>query len=150
MENLTPSQKLDKVLFVLAENNSKISSIVTLASLREYFKASILPSEIPLILAKLEKDGFIKCDLTAYSEEVYSISFEGLAMNEVGYHNQSIISSQNETRIVRNERLLVNGTWAAAIAALLVLLWQIFLFYFPHYSDYPYHWIWETIPKGKP
>lgn len=150
MGALTPSQKLDTILSALAVNNSKPDSVITKASLTGFFGESIPSSEIPLILAKLERDGYIMCDTTTNSFETYSITFEGLVMNETGYHNRNINSVQNERRIRRNDKLLVNGTLAAAIAATLVLLWQIFLFYFPDYSHYPYHWIWETTSKGKP
>jgi len=41
-------------------------------------------------------------------------------------------SALNKERIaMRNERLLVRGTWAAAIVAILVLVWQIYSYFYP-------------------
>jgi hypothetical protein len=46
------------------------------------------------------------------------------------------------------DRLLL-ATWCAGIAAVLLLLWQVWIWFYPIHANYPF-WIWETIPKKKP
>jgi hypothetical protein len=83
--------------------------------------------------------------------KIYSVSIKGsifhgyVKQKEIEDLNQTIFV-QNEMRIVRNEKWLTRGTWFAGIAALLLLLWQVFLYFYPVHADYSY-WIWQTIPK---
>ena len=73
----------------------------------------------------------------------YHISFDGYLFS--GYERQKEandlkegIISQNQMRITRNEHRLVVGTWLAGIVGVLLLLWQVFLYFYPVHKDYPY------------
>jgi len=48
------------------------------------------------------------------------------------------ISAQNEKRTARNEFWLTFGTWFAGIAALLLFLWQVVLWFYPIYEKFPW------------
>jgi hypothetical protein len=99
--------------------------------------------EMLIVLQKLLDDNHIEFKV---EHNRYRITFEGLVFN--GYEQTAIISAQNETRIIRNERLLVRGTWAAAIVAAFLLLWNIWIWFYPVHKDYPY-WFWEKISVVK-
>jgi len=141
--DLSPEEKLDIVLqkvVNMAETES--SYYITIANL---VNASQYQKEIFEILLKLLKDGYVTCPNNS-GHGTYASNFDGrLFIDNGGYteeRNRRItnetIAVQNERRIVRNERLLVNGTWFAGFAALFLLLWQIFLWINPTYSDFPY------------
>jgi len=107
--------------------------------------------QLHAIIVNLSEDGYIY----KTSQIEYSITFKGYLFNEFGGYrgklsNEINIKTKAETYLKNDllyrDRLLL-ATWTAGIVAFLLLLWQIFLFYFPHYIDYPYHWIWEANRK---
>ncbi len=154
-ENLTPIEKLDKFLTYFMEmgetddgRTSRLSSEVHKET------GSGDKKEMFEILHKLETDGYInglRRPFQGQNVTMYYSTFDGrIFYINGGYKKQQenirineANSARNERRMVRNEIWLLRGTWAAAMIGFLVLVWYIFLFYFPHYSDYPYHWIWE-------
>jgi len=150
METPTPSQKLDAILGILANHlNAPKNTFVTHASIKEFLKDIATPNEVTLALKKLIKEGYAISDDKTNSFIAYNVTFDGMVLFESGgYHKKIVIDAQNEKRIIRNENLLIKGTWAAAIAAAFVLCWQIFLYFYPVHNDYSY-WIWETIPQIK-
>ena len=152
--DLSPEQKLDVVLQMLVniseEHTVRYKEVVVTVNAQGYDK------EIFEILLKLLKDGYITSTSDTGHGQYYS-NFDGrLFIDKGGYQEQQrldkIIADQNALTLSQsqtNARLVVFWTSVASVVGALLLLWQVFSWYFPHYSDYPYHWIWETIPKAK-
>lgn len=141
---LTPIEMLEMALriFKFYKNNMVIGQFYEWAAGRMVIDLD----ECTAIVTKLVKDGYVnefKKDGMIFSNE-YVISFEGLVFS--GYKEKQIIDDQNERRINQNELWLLRGTWFAGIAAILLLGWQIWIWFYPLHKDFPY-WIWETIPK---
>lgn len=140
MKDLTPTQKLDHVLEYL--KTVQTDQFVTLERVHVDYKKNIneyiTAEEIQRILYKLTADGYL------WQKGVYlSITFNGLLFH--GYEKQAEIEElklkiilENENRRLRNDHRLILGTWFAGVAALLLLLWQIFLYFYPVHKDYPY------------
>jgi hypothetical protein len=139
----TPNECLDEALKFLSlkddDTEAEISDADVMNHLMNGYDENITPIQARRIINKLRDDGYIMISLGS----VY-LTFEGSFF--VGYQQQQIIDDRNERRIVRNERLLVNGTWFAGFAAVFLLAWQMFVYFYPVHKDFPY-WIWETIPK---
>jgi hypothetical protein len=154
MENLTPTEKLDVVLFFLKTQHQYL----TWNSIR--FELGKNGSEYEVgdfirIMDKLINDGYLieekSNDKGTSIESICIISYSGYLFHgylEQEKHDELVqrVAEANESRARRNETRLVNGTWFAGAAAVFLLLWQIFLYFYPKHSDFPY-WIWETIPK---
>jgi len=153
MENISSLKKLDTVLDYLRKTENleqnESDALINRADVANYlyskFDYKITHRELSRIFVKLTNDGYMDtiigdCYLT---HEGYW--FHGyIKQKEIDDLNQAI-SIQKEKRTARNEIWLTYGTWFAGFAALLLLLWQVFLWYFPTHADYPYIWIWERI-----
>ena len=151
MEEKSPIQKLDEVLSFIV--NDIVDCLLT--ELRDKFKYSD-PKEIDEIAKKLEKDGYIYPVVYEKYPSVgnipkYVSTFDGrLFSNQGGYSAQQQQEAFNLKTLENNafqatnlsNRLLL-ATWSAAIVGILVLGWYMFVWFYPHYSDYPYCWIWE-------
>jgi len=131
---LSPIQKLDKVLKILSENTSNTFILFIV----DKSNAKISGADATLVLGKLEKDGYVKyfdgnaAGTTFYSALGYSITFEGLVFyQQGGYERKLSIGVLNENRLWRNDTLLIRGTWFAGIAAIFLLLWQVYIYYYP-------------------
>jgi hypothetical protein len=141
--DLPPEQKLDIVLQKIVNMSETDNSFY--AFIANYVGASEYTKEIFEILLKLLKDGYVTSTNNS-GHGSYVSNFDGrLFIDNGGYteeKNRRIadenISVQNEKRIIRNERLLIQGTWFAGFAALFLLLWQVFLWINPTYSNFPY------------
>lgn len=152
--DLSPEQKLDIVLQAVV--NMSENDNLNYMFIVEMVKADGYGKEIFEILLKLMKDGYITSPHGG-GHGIYFSNFDGrLFIDNGGYTEErnrriahEIIASQNEKRIIRNEKLLVIGTWFAGFAAAFLLLWSMWIWFYPIHKDYPY-WIWETIPKKKP
>jgi len=127
-------KKLDNILEILAKNedNSQKLNVAKLVLITNYNLGDVL-----FVLNKLIKDKFVITssyeglgEIMPFTNEMYSITFEGLVFYESGgYQTKIDLDKANEKRIIRNERLLVNGTWFAGIAAILLLAWQIIVYF---------------------
>jgi hypothetical protein len=153
MKELSPLEQLDVILNSIAVFNDgkmgiPISQIIMESNTTIENKIFPYFPGHAAVLYKLIKDGYIEeriSQTTNKGEKRYFITFEGLVFNERGgYITQKTISDQNEKRIVRNEKLLLWWTFLAGAMAMLLLFWQIFLYFYPIHADYPY-WIWQTI-----
>jgi len=155
MENLTAIEKLDYLLKCFYNNDFEELK-------QKYGENPFTNNEKAMqVLDRLVQDGYVK--VTDYYEPTIprawttrNITFDGsLCYEDGGYteeHNRRTLAeaaaAQNEMRIVRNERLLVRGTWAAAIVAGFLLLWNVWIWFYPVHKDYPY-WFWEKVPAKK-
>jgi hypothetical protein len=141
--DLSPEEKLDvvsqKVVNLSETDNLYYAFIANHVNASEYTK------EIFEILLKLHKDGYVTSNNNSGLGN-YASNFDGrLFIDNGGYTEEKkrridndAIAAQNETRIIRNERLLIQGTWFAGFGALFLLSWQVFLWINPAYSDFPY------------
>lgn len=154
MEIITPIQKLDAVLDFLKTQKSYLNHHSVDTGLRKV-NIELDADDLIRIKDKLINDGYLierKTNTLGSSiDPVYLISYSGYLFH--GYIKQQAIddlilciNAKNESRKSRNDHRLVVGTWFAGIAALLLLLWQVFLYFYPVHTNYPY-WIWQTIPK---
>jgi hypothetical protein len=113
-------------------------------------------NELVEILEKLSRDGYTKRERIAGSYHFSNTpTVEGRLY--IGYEKYRILENEElakilnaEKRVEEYETKLYRATLLAGIVAALLLLWQVLSWFYPHYSDYPYHyWIWETIPKER-
>ena len=137
MENLTAIEKLDAMLGFFNQQSQAISK----DTLTGHFKAEF--ELIVEVLDRLIADGFVKESITTLAMGVnyyfYLITFDGrFFYDNGGYKGQKekeeaavFYSQLKEKTAQRNERLLVRGTWAAAVVGLLVLAWQVFTYFYP-------------------
>jgi Fe2+ or Zn2+ uptake regulation protein len=146
----TPIQQIDHILAVLRNHASYLNATELIDKINNS-EIVIEPSAIHRILEKLERDKFVFVITDKDETEYYSISFEGDLF--IGYKKQQILDnetiealsiSKQEARDYSNRLLL--ATWCAGIAAVLLLLWQVFLYLYPHQYDWWYFWF-QTIPK---
>ena len=151
MESLSYLNKLDAILNVLKNNYDKLHSIVTYQSMEAKFIGKITMAEIKLIVDKLIKDEYCVIDPNGLHTKAFKVTFEGLVY--IGYDNTRKLEEEKLTSIGQmaiatkkyNTRLLW-ATWCAGIAAFVLLLWQVWIWFYPVNANYPY-WIWQTIPK---
>jgi len=143
---MTPIQQLDTVLFLLQKDRGHISfdHIMTRILMEHESYPPIFYGDIlRRILYKLCNDGLVYTEQQYAGKINYAITYEGFLFH--GYVEQKriddlnqIINENAELARQRNDMLLVRGTWFAGIAALLLLVWYIFLWINPTYSDFPY------------
>lgn len=145
MEKFTPYQKLDKLLCEFKDLQPH--AINYLLGLLQSKRVSYSLEQIKLAIRKLINDGY----LTDMGAGNYKITFEGDVF--IGYEKQRTLDEEYLAKISRTEtdqriykNRLLYATWCAGIAASLLLLWQVFVYFYPVHKDYPY-WIWETMPK---
>jgi hypothetical protein len=145
MKKNDPIKKIDIVLDIFRRYE-----IIRRITLEQYLKSRSVDfgeRELDRILKKLLDDRYV------YQEEdAFSISIEGDIF--IGYEKQRFLDDErvkDVSRILIQEEIyrkrLLLATWSAGIVAFLLLLYYILIWFYPHYSDYPYVWIWETIPK---
>jgi predicted transcriptional regulator len=107
-------------------NMTSANEIVDQLILDGYLKAVGNESNIPVTKTLLGSDF------------MYSITFSGRLFYEKGGYKEQrhkeeldqVMQEQKERIALRNERLLVKGTWAAAIVGLLVLGWQVATYFY--------------------
>jgi len=107
----------------------------------------IIATDLQKILDYLMLEKYIELgDYQRYKTTIAGELFIGFEKTEI-LQNDAIKTSQNNAYQAKTyaDRLLF-ATWCAGIAAVLLLLWQVFVYFYPVHKDYPY-WIWETIPK---
>lgn len=147
MVSLVHLKKLDKVLDYLKENEQReTADPVTFAELSNYLARElnyeITTKELLRIYTKLKRDEYV-----FETGGDYYLTYDGYVFH--GYERQKeiedlayTISVQSENQIKSAQRKLLWGTWFAGIAALLLLLWQVFLYFYPVHADYPY-FFWQ-------
>lgn len=145
MHKPTPVQKLDFILLTIKTEGLSVYLYPINKSIK-IGKYSFEASELSRILSKLLKDGYVD-RRGEESEPNYIITFDGYVF--IGYEKQQILD--NETiealSIAKQEakdyssRLLL-ATWSAGIAAVLLLLWQVWIWFYPVHANYPY-WFWQ-------
>lgn len=136
MNRLTPVQKLDVVLNSIKEDTLIIQYPENDIKIGKHL---FYIDELNRIFNKLYKDGYINKDSDEYAS-FHSITFDGYVF--VGYELSGLIILENENRRLRNDHRLIVGTWFAGIAALLLFLWQVFLYFYPVHADYPF-FFWQ-------
>lgn len=143
MENFSPFQKLDEVLEYLRDNVShSLGNIQT--AVKEKFNVNYELDELKIALRHAKTDGYIHSN---ESFTAYIITLKGFMF--IGYVKQRQLDDERLTSIGQisiatkkyNTRLLW-ATWCAGIAAALLLLWQVWIWFYPVHKDYPY-WFWE-------
>jgi len=142
----TPVQQIDIVLNVFKSDRGHIS-LDNLYKRTNFIDGDILSR----IIEKLIRDKYIYViAIQGVNFEKYAITFEGFLFH--GYEKQQILDNERIAKISRTEvdlrsyknRLLL-ATWCAGIAAALLLLWQVWIWFYPVHANYPY-WIWQTMP----
>ena len=138
MKEFTPPQKLDLILHIFSSKKEAITfkQLDELLNTPQY-GTYIDRIEMLRIIKKLLDDKYVVEEpISGLDQMGYHISFDGYLFK--GYEVQKKIDDQNainyvqnEKRIIRNERLLIVGTWAAAIVGLLVLCWYIYTYFHP-------------------
>jgi hypothetical protein len=96
------------------------------------------------IIEKLIRDNYVYItEPQGVNYEKYAVTFEGYIF--IGYVNQQTLQNEEVLRISQMEidakRYRDKLFWAtliAGIAAVLLLLWQVFVWLHPLYSKYPY------------
>ncbi|MHB8209315.1 hypothetical protein [Mucilaginibacter sp.] len=110
--------------------------------LLEKFNYEMTAKELGRIFSKLFEDGYIN-DITGnlyLTHEGYW--FHGyVEQNRIDEINRSI-SETNEMVAIRNDSLLVFWTRFAGIAAVALLAWQIFLYFYPIHANFRY-FFWQ-------
>jgi hypothetical protein len=94
---------------------------------------------------KLIDDKFIEEDPNGGGQIIYRGTIIGAMF--IGYAKQQALDDLNSNRIANNTKWLLWGTWFASVLAALLLLWQVFIYFYPVHKNYPY-WYWEkTLEK---
>jgi hypothetical protein len=152
---MTEAEALIKMdaLLVLLQSQEKSLTFNELLDLIKEKDASFNGKLLKIALYRLEDDNYVyelinEIDKTI---KIYSITIQGAIFH--GYKKQKEIDDlafeikgRAEKRAVLSDERLVFWTRFAGIAALLVFLWQVFLYLYPKQSDFYYFW-WQTIPK---
>lgn len=147
MENLNLTQRLDAVLNFINTDKD------TLGVIEFYQSTTQNQKELVEILEKLHKDGYIKRAPTSnINTQLNTPTVEGRFF--IGYEKQRVLQDMQLAKISRMETdqriykdRLLWATLIAGIAAVLLLLWQVWIWFYPVHANYPY-WIWETIAKS--
>ncbi|MDB5154667.1 MAG: hypothetical protein JWR54_3418 [Mucilaginibacter sp.] len=131
MDSLSPVQQIDLVLKMFKNDRGHMN----FDDLYIKTKAEIDGDILSRIVEKLIRDKYIYITFVQGANfEKYAITFEGFLFNgyekqqEIEEINQSIAKNYELVR-QRNDHRLVVGTWFAGIAAVLLLLWQVYSFY---------------------
>lgn len=137
-KNLTPTQKLDKLLNLLSKNLDAQKAPLNSDEIRSRIDFDIEDRELYLALQKLLKDGYV--DGKTVDQKVrnlqgaiingpvtrYSISFDGNLLCETGGYVQMLTDKEHDRRIARrNEKCLAWGSIIAAIATTGLFLYEI-------------------------
>ena len=129
METQTVLRKLDDILIEMSDFKShNKGGMLTMLRVGKKLPFHSM-DELTMFLRKLDKDGYVR----SITDDIWVITADGFIFQ--GYVKQAITDAQTEKRIMRNENLLIRGTWFAGIAAILLLAWQIFQYYYPPHAD---------------
>jgi hypothetical protein len=144
----TYEAQIDHVLDLLRNHASYLTKKELFDKVSES-TIKVEPSFYDVILEKLERDKYIHL----HNQKGYITTFEGYVF--IGYVNDKKLNEERilSLSIVKAEakkyshRLLM-ATWCAGAGAVLLLLWQVWIWFYPVHAHYPY-WIWETIPAQR-
>ena len=147
MSELSPIQQLDIILKFLSSDRgyAELSYILQRLEKDKNFAVKFDGDDTIRILDKLYKDGYVdrediptgRNDIRTHQPELirrYWISFEGKVFVETGGYEQKIKrdaimidSAEKFAKASRkNEHRLVIGTWAVAIGAIALVLWEMY------------------------
>lgn len=155
---LTPIEKLDFILKYFVEmDGGPYKQIILILDELELDNAK----ELFEIIHRLIKDGYLTFEITSIKDKdtkVYGSTFDGrLFYNNGGYKAKSLIDAEiallkgleadrlrrldedsraNQIRLNMLTHWLVWGTIGASIIALLLFLWQIFIYFYPVHKDF--------------
>jgi hypothetical protein len=146
MDEIELLQILDYLLSILKDN--KLHSLNGLVAKMQSKYPKLTFDEGRIFIQKLLDDKLIQ---TEKSDIQFRIKLSGRVF--IGYWNERILEDENIAKISQTasyqkdykERLFW-ATLSAGIFAGLLLLWQVWIWFYPVHANYPY-WIWETIPK---
>ncbi|WP_121811034.1 hypothetical protein [Mucilaginibacter kameinonensis] len=150
----SPIQQIDIVLHFFKKDRGHINFDNLRTRLWDGDKKITIDGDVLLrILEKLVRDKYVYEKKRDMGGVDYAITFEGSLF--IGYEKQQkldtekiVLSDNLKVAENRYKNRLLWATWCAGVAASLVLLWQVWIWFYPVHANYPY-WIWETIPKHK-
>jgi len=131
---LSPIQKLDKILEILAEDTNNIS----IAHIVNEAKGKNSGADAQFVLTKLVKDKYAHhleaniSNVTSYTALSYSITFEGLVFHQQGGYAKQ---DENNKRKAKKERLNILAVSIGTVFAGLYGLFEITKWFFHHF-----HW----------
>jgi hypothetical protein len=152
-------EKLDGMLLLLKEHYNTTPFAHLEDELNNKFNWDISPKEKMMILGKLNRDGYIE----NVGQQGIRISLDGHIFIEGGGYATKALKDANDALLIQMEvdrrrtldtLLATNSTRLNAltkwlvIGTLAVLLWQVFLYFYPVHKDYPY-FFWEKMPISK-
>lgn len=140
MQNLSPFEKIDFVLNLLKEHKTSTYGQLRIESANP---ADPQDHEFHAIVNKLIKDEYV----VRYESGQYALTFEGSLF--IGYDKERILREEEVLRIsyrgINDNNYKERLFWATLIAGIfagLLLLWQVFLYFYPVHKDYPL-WFWQ-------
>lgn len=156
---LTPIQKLDEVLKIIAPKDNNPATSVYESNIISILKTSFdvtdahaieISNQMPQILEKLIKDGYIVLDtkriegenLGKIGKKSYLITFEGEVFNEEGGYKQKYINENDENiRLETLERFQkVNAHRMTCLTIVLVVSALVAAIYYLTELYWQYHW----------
>ena len=129
---LNPLEKLDLILAYFVENKQIVKPQDVWQQLNAKYEVS--GKEIEYIFEKLHNDGFLTILKDGHRLTFKGLYFEGYVIQKQRILMKESIEARNENRIVRNDILLVWGSWFAGTAGFLLLLWQIWIWFYPNFQ----------------
>jgi len=129
---LNPLEKLDLILAYFVENKQIVKPQDVWQQLNAKYEVS--GKEIEYIFEKLHNDGFLTILKEGHRLTFKGLYFEGYVIQKQRILMKESIEARNENRIVRNDILLVWGSWFAGTAGFLLLLWQIWIWFYPNFQ----------------
>ncbi len=145
IENLTPVQQLDRVLYILTLSPRK-NHLGIQSYLLNFYHAEWSLDDILMICRKLKKDGYVDAPTT----DTFEITFDGKVFHQLGGYNSKILADQaiQNDIVARQSRLtfvedqtiengrslntltdrLVSATRFAAWAAIALFVWDVLKF----------------------
>lgn len=135
MKDLTPIQRIDKVLDYFKNNPWRIDFDILKKEMKNQVVVKNDP-ELRTLIDKLQVDRNIMYAGDKDHTDLWQITYEGLLSDTYEKKKEiensgRAIAETNQMVAKKNEILLVRGTWFAGIAAVLLLLWQIFIYLYP-------------------
>ena len=130
MSQLTPIDKLDSVLKFICTSDFWVTGNPEKYIYGKYnqrHNGIIAEPEFMKILDKLVKDGYLDKSIGHEKAYEYTLTFDGMVFNQAGgYKRESEINAKTESQKDFRELMLLYGTWAVAIGALALVVWEIY------------------------
>lgn len=135
MNDLTPIQRIDIVFNHFKNKPWRIDFDDLQKEMKNRGVVKNDP-ELRTLIEKLQFDRNIMFAADKDHTDLWQITYEGLLSDTYEKkkeieNSDHAIAKTNQMVTKRNEILLVRGTWFAGIAAVSLLLWQIFIYLYP-------------------